>query len=380
VSLSDWFFGRGTPTPRSVVGPTGPPGPKGDTGSTGPQGPPGIGQPGERGPEGPPGGRGPEGPVGPDGLQGLPGVGTPGAPGERGPSGSDGAPGQPGPAGHDGAVGPPGPQGPTGPQGPPGQAGIALSGPTIAVINASSVVTDEDAARVTKALQIQITRDFAPAWGLTAKLVFVPKGQPPPPGSWWLTILDNSDVANALGYHDFTTEGLPIGKIFAKTDLDNKLQWSVTASHELVEMVADPDICRAAYVPHGAGLRFYAYETADPCQADGYGYDIDVGDGGPSVHVSDFVYPAWFEASRKPGSTKFDHRGLAGKPLEIFFLGYMSVFDAPSGSGWTQIFAESAPVTAQSRAAIGSRRERRRTPRDQWVVSTAGMPDGAQPA
>jgi len=71
--------------------------------------------------------------------------------------------------------------------------------PTIklAVINASTVLKDADVNKALPALQAQVHNDFAPAWGVDADLVFVPKGSEPPTGSWWLTILDNSDQAGA---------------------------------------------------------------------------------------------------------------------------------------------------------------------------------------
>ena len=49
---------------------------------------------------------------------------------------------------------------------------------------------------------------------------------------------------------------------------------------------------------------------------------------------------------------------------------YIGAFDVSSGSGWHQITAESEAPTYAMRAPIGSRRERRRTPRDHWFKST----------
>src|SRR5580704_7239638 len=89
----------------------------------------------------------------------------------------------------------------------------------ISVINASTVVTDDDVRPVVDAMQKQVTNDFLPAWGVGAQLTFVPSGNTPAPGTWWLSILDDSDQAGALGYHDLTPDGLPIGKVFAGSDL-----------------------------------------------------------------------------------------------------------------------------------------------------------------
>src|SRR5271154_7112516 len=74
----------------------------------------------------------------------------------------------------------------------------------ISVINASTVLNDNDIRPVIEALQQQVSDDFFPAWGVDAKLTFIPTASAPPGDTWWLTILDDSDQAGALGYHDLT--------------------------------------------------------------------------------------------------------------------------------------------------------------------------------
>ncbi|HZC80161.1 MAG TPA: hypothetical protein VE222_00330 [Nitrospiraceae bacterium] len=234
----------------------------------------------------------------------------------------------------------------------------------VAVINASTVLRDSVVNAAVPALQTQVHRDFAPAWGIDADLTFVPKGATPPSGSWWLTLLDSSDQAGALGYHDLTNAGLPMGKVFAGSDLNLGYQWTVTASHELLEMLADPDINLTAFVESSdtSGV-LYAYEVCDACEADEFGYRID------GTQVSDFVYPAWFESFRTEGSTQFDYRKRIKKPFELLKGGYIGVYDVKAGGGWHQITAERGPYRYVMRPDIGSRRERRRTPRYQWLKS-----------
>jgi hypothetical protein len=182
----------------------------------------------------------------------------------------------------------------------------------IAVINASTVLTDSDVEAVLPALQTQVHRDFAPPWGIDADLTFVPQGTTPVPGSWWLTVLDNSDQAGALGYHDVTNEGLPLGKVFAGSDLQYGYKWTVTASHELLEMLADPAINLTVFVQSDADSgKLYAYEVCDACEADQFGYEIS------GTMVSDFVFPGWFETFRSPGSTAFDYGKHVNSPLQL---------------------------------------------------------------
>lgn len=242
----------------------------------------------------------------------------------------------------------------------------------VAVINASTVLKDPAVQAVIPALQTQVHRDFAPVWGIDADLTFVPQNAQPLAGAWWLVVLDSSDQAGALGYHDLTNEGLPLGKVFAGSDIQLGYKWTVTASHELLEMLADPDIDLTAFIqPTATTGTLYAYEACDACEADNFGYDIN------GITVSDFVYPAWFESFRQPGSTQFDHGNHIQQPLQLLAGGYIGAFDVSSGTGWHQITLAGEPFKFDMRPRLGSRRERRRTPRNHWLVSQVRAPAAA---
>ena len=243
-----------------------------------------------------------------------------------------------------------------------------LQTPTIqiSVINESTVLTDSEVVPVIAALQKQVTNDFRPVWGTDAELTIVAKGAQPPAGSWWLVLLDDSDQANALGYHDLTTEGLPIGKVFAASDLKAGNSWTVTVSHELLEMLGDPNINLTVFVQNSeTGGILYAYEVCDACEDDSLGYQID------NVLLSDFVYPSWFESFRAEasGSTQFDRMHKIQTPFQLLAGGYIGTFNITAGNGWTQSTAEKRPVSMLNRGTVGTRRERRNVPRDLWVNS-----------
>jgi hypothetical protein len=230
----------------------------------------------------------------------------------------------------------------------------------IAVINQSTCVSDEDLTKYVNAIQKQITNDFGPIWGIFAELVFVPKGHTPDPTMWWIAVLDDSDVAGALGYHDLTPAELPFGKVFAKTDLTYGMAVSVTLSHEVLEMLADPWIFSTVMVSTAKGQFLYALEVCDPCEDDTLGYKID------DVLVSDFICPAWFDGH----GNKFDFQKHITVPHQILINGYMSVLPmANPSTGWHQITEEGTHSRVGNAAPIGSRRERRRTGRENWKVS-----------
>lgn len=234
----------------------------------------------------------------------------------------------------------------------------------VAVLNRSSIVTDDEAEAIAHALQAQVSHDFAKVWGIDARLSFLPtKRTAGWEGKWNLVLLDTSDEANALGYHDLTPEGLPLGKVFAKSDQQYGAKVSVTASHELLEMLLDPYISLCAEdSKRGA---FVAYEASDAVEADELGYDA----GG--VTVSDFVTPEFFDPSAvgREGA-QFSFRGNVHAPFELAAGGYESVFIP--GHGWTQNQKRKAGEhRASDRPRVGSRRERRRTPRVYWQRSAA---------
>jgi hypothetical protein len=260
---------------------------------------------------------------------------------------------------------------------------------TVAIINASTVLTDNEVQASVPALQTQVHDHLAPVWGVDANLTFMDTNLSLPPGVWWLVILDHSAQAGALGYHDITDQGLPMGKVFAGDDLQYGVQWTVSASHELLEMLVDPEINRMAFVHPGWKLStigiagwtfigrwwpvyapmvmqtgiFCAYEICDACEADQFGYNIN------GTLVSDFVLPAWFESFRAPGSTQFDYQNQMQRPFEVLPGGYISLVYGAAGTGWNQFSAQGGPYEYRMRPHVGSRRERRRTPKDQWLKS-----------
>ena len=240
----------------------------------------------------------------------------------------------------------------------------------VSVINASTVVTNAECAELTTALQRQVSEDFAPAWGIDAALSFVASDQRPEADTWWLSILDTTDHAGVVGHHDLTHEGLPIGKVFAATDRHFGLHWTVTASHELLEMLVDPDVSRAVLVhPTPGDAKLYAYEVCDPCQDDSQGYEIE------GVIVGDFVYPSYFEVFRKPNSSQFDHRKQLTAPVPAVLPGgYLSVRDMTAPGIWQPVNAAAVPGSAH-RAGLADRPSPRRNlralPHSHWCRSTA---------
>jgi hypothetical protein len=213
--------------------------------------------------------------------------------------------------------------------------------------NLSSVVTDAQVYEVIKAIQVQITRDFFPVWGINAQLDLYDVHRSF--DQWQLVFLDDADQANALGYHSLTSEGMPLARVFVRTTMEAGLRWSVVASHEILEILVDPYCELTAFNQdtENTGIML-AYEVCDPVESDITGYDIG------EIRVSNFVLPTWFQ----PGHTGLvDFLGQLSGPCQLGYNGYMSFFSVGEGSNqWSQTFAdtrkESLQVTSTERLAL----------------------------
>jgi len=197
----------------------------------------------------------------------------------------------------------------------------------IAIKNLSSVVSDSELAAALPAFQTQMDRDFAPIWGIGARLRIVAKEARLADGEWLIGLFDDADSAGILGYHETTTKGAPLGKVFVKTTKDYGGLWTVTFSHELLEQLMDPWI-NMCFVDE-TNSRIYAAEMCDPCEDDSLGYVID------GVTVSDFILPSWAEPDLKTDVP----RSFCGHLKTAFSLapgGYVSYLDFSSGQGWQQ--------------------------------------------
>jgi hypothetical protein len=221
--------------------------------------------------------------------------------------------------------------------------------PTIALVNKANADLGVGWEALVKSLAHYANNQVGAIWGTPCDLITADEI---PAGAWGLVFTDTADVADALGYHDLTPAGLPLSHVFVETALQAGEKPSVTAAHELAEMLVDPDIALAAQAPDG---NFWAYEACDPVQEESY--DID------GVWVSNWLYPSFFEAFRagRGNTEKFDFMGTLKDPFTLRPGGYMPIYDVKTGE-WTQIFGSKE---REARWAAGPRQRfsRRISPR-----------------
>lgn len=233
--------------------------------------------------------------------------------------------------------------------------------PWLQLIHRSDQVTAAELEAAAGAVTTQVHEHLAPAWGVGAglRIELIGKDKQPSPDAWWMVVLDTPDLADALGYHDVTSEGKPLGKVFAQPTLDAGLPISGVVSHEVCEALIDPLVNEWAYDDSGA---FYALESSDAVQ--GLDYDID------GTTVSNFVLPAFFH--RADRTRPYDYLGKVDRPFQTMPRGYQIRYTRSRGMhqvfGTTR-YALLPSSVGQSKPRTGSRRERRLRGRDQWQRS-----------
>jgi hypothetical protein len=201
--------------------------------------------------------------------------------------------------------------------------------PTIACINKARTPLGIEFETLISALQSHVDRHLAPVWGTSAKLVQTSK---PRKDAWTMLFLDTAkhvkllldlkaaDRRKVIGQHKLECHGLPLAMVFveptlgAQSGLRPRDKISVAASHELAEMLVDPGNNLWCEVSKGT---FYAYEVCDAVEDRHFRVK--------GLLMSNFVYPAYFDLSRKPKSTCFDHMGTVDRPFQILEDGYMPV-------------------------------------------------------
>ena len=207
---------------------------------------------------------------------------------------------------------------------PPGTDDITSendSSMVIAVLNKSTLVSNAEVERMTRAVAVQAREHAAKAWDLKPpKVVYRNSEAETEPGAWKVVVFDDADLAGALGYHSDGPDGLPYGKVFVKITQQHNMPISGVLSHEVLEIMMDPQV--NYWADNWNDNLSYALEVADPVESDSYNIDVD----GVPVAVSNFVLPAWFDPI-PPFGAKFDWLGKLNKPFTMTKGGYVIIRD-----------------------------------------------------
>jgi hypothetical protein len=228
----------------------------------------------------------------------------------------------------------------------------------ISVINhTNGKISDEDVQLALRAINRQVKQDFEPYWSLGATLRLEGKAGPKPKqqepsdmrGEAVIYLWDNVNVANALGYHDRNNRGIPFGFVFTELSKNLGESWTVTLSHEALELIGDPEVNLLVAGPHPANPKqdvFHWYEMCDAVQAETYQID--------GVPLSNFVLPLYFTGGEETGGRNdFLGRTHDGKTLKSFGVnpgGYVGFFNPQTAEHET--FARKGDAEAEERMKI----------------------------
>jgi hypothetical protein len=213
---------------------------------------------------------------------------------------------------------------------------------------------------VASALQTQLSRDFGPTWGVSAVVTPFLCLEDLPPQYLPVIVTPEALPGDHHGFH-LAADGRPFALVHQGDG------WSLSASHELMEMVLDPGglltvsgpSLRDAYhratgqdpvgeAAGGTGGGNYAQQgtvdyLVEPCDpVEGASYTID------GVAVSDFVTQHYYQVTGgQPRRCSF--LGTVSNPLEIADGGYLSwrTHD-PLNSVWQATATAPADPTAET--------------------------------
>ena len=229
----------------------------------------------------------------------------------------------------------------------------------IALVSVTKDISMRALLQCGAAVQKQLTRDFAPIWGMRATLdsftdlASVPSDYHPivifgyaeelvgqveaaigP--EYTARLVDDFERGRLTGLHLNAFTRQPFSLVQASD------AWSITVSHEALEMRADRygnHLIAAAHPMNPNERVKYLLEVCDPCQQVWYPVN--------GVPVSDFYTPRYFEPVAIPGG-RYSYTGSIEAPLQILPGGYLTWIDPEDSSLYTLNEGDDAPVRVAS--------------------------------
>lgn len=191
---------------------------------------------------------------------------------------------------------------------------------SIALVSDVPELTREALEPVAQALRIQVNSHFQPKWNIGATIEAHTEAGIPP-GFWPIKIQADIGDPSAAGFHT-DQNNQPYAVIQYAPD------WTVTASHELLEMLFDPfGNALAPAVVNGKHVQVLQ-ELCDPCE--GFSYQIT----GSGIAVSDFLTPHYYERAVFGDGRHYSLMNKLSGPMAVGVDGYLSYLD---GNEWFQI-------------------------------------------
>jgi len=210
----------------------------------------------------------------------------------------------------------------------------------VALVAQTNKIALSNLTLVAATLQKQITRDVSPLWNIQASVNAFGSLEDVPLG-YWQVLIDDTIPYDAAGIHLNDDNGQPYALIAYSDD------WSLTSSHEVIEMLVDPSGNRtvASNSPKpGQGRVLILVETCDPSEAAKFGYTVN------GVLVSDFYTPRFFDPVKADG-VRYSYTGSITEPREVLDGGYISWWD-PESKHVFQLFVDGKKKSIEDRGPL----------------------------
>lgn len=188
----------------------------------------------------------------------------------------------------------------------------------VAIINNSTLVSDNDIAEMVSAVTIQLDLHLLPAWNIKKGKVKFYNDISMIPGYAWVIGITDSEATKQDNINHF---------IYAEEILNNKGNISAILSKEVCELIVNrfaniwvdgPEV-RAN---DGRICNEYSMEVCKPVEADTYSINIK----GKDIVVSNFLFPAWFYPhALTPVNMPFDYLKKLTAPFTMTEGGSMVV-------------------------------------------------------
>lgn len=223
----------------------------------------------------------------------------------------------------------------------------------ISVINQTAgEISDADLLAAIRAINKQIAYDFAPYWNMPATLRLEGSLQKQPHANLAASVMGGDAVlyvwsatanGDPEGFHDRNFRGIPYGVVYSEVSEQTGDPWSVTLSHEALELVADPQGNNYVMRPAVHDPRkkvFFWFEMCDAVSSQTY--EID------GIAMQNFLLPAYFEPPVPGARTNF--LGTDLEPFGIAPQSYVGYYDPAKQS------QETAHVDTRGAARLAVRK------------------------
>ena len=240
----------------------------------------------------------------------------------------------------------------------------------ISIVNhTDGKLTDGQVLAAIRAINVQMAYDYRPYWHRSAELRLEgsigadpdDKALPELRGDAIIYLWNDVNTDDALGFHELNAGGIPFGFVFTELSKELNEPWSVTLSHEALELVGDPEVNLLVSGPHPAHPEkevFHWYEMCDAVQDESYKLD--------GIDVSNFLLPLYFTGNAEEGGRNDflgAHKGR--KPLLSFGIakgGYIGFYNPETGEHETHALKGDARARERARikgqAALARRAKR----------------------